>query len=329
MTKLLTLPATLLLLVAVACLSHAQIITDQTCHYSVWSSWSTCNQTDCSGGWQVRRRTLDGGDFTCNAALSEIRACNSCRKDCKWSTWTEWSKCSAACGMGSRTRTRYIVQQSEYGGRVCSGNASEVTACKLEDCSIACEWTTWSEWTPCSHQCGGGVRSRWITNQRNESMDDETFEEFDVECDTNATMFASCNTMSCYECEWGEWSLWSECTSATNCGEGQQMRTRNVTRGSIDGSPCDNYWENSHEYFMCDLGKCPDSVATIKTHLNTIAIVAGVVGFVVLVALAVVLFFHCRGAKTPLKMPWNKSKPEREVPEPDSDMKVVELTEPN
>ena len=103
-----------------------------------------------------------------------------------------------------------------------------------------------------------------------------------------------------------------------------------MTRGTVDGSPCDNYWVNSHEYYMCNNGKCPDNVATITKHINTIAIVAGVVGFVVLVALAVVLFFHCRNSKKPLKMPWTKQKKaEPAAPEADTDMKVVELTEPN
>jgi len=159
-------------------------------------------------------------------------------------------------------------------------------------------------------------------------MTDAVFNSYGVTCDLNVTVYGTCNTKSCYICEWADWTSWTPC-SAT-CGEGQHYRTRNVTRGLLnDTTSCEDFWSNSHAYSICTHGACPEDIHAIAKHVNTIAIVAGVVGFVILAAVAVVLFFHCRKSKKPLNMPWNNKKADISATETDSDMKVVELTEPN
>ena len=47
--------------------------------------------------------------------------------DCQWSSW---SSCSKTCGYG--TRTRFIAQESKYGGVDCQGNNME--KCHDQNC---------------------------------------------------------------------------------------------------------------------------------------------------------------------------------------------------
>ena len=49
--------------------------------------------------------------------------------------WTEWSdgKCSAACGGGTRTRTR-TKRVEEYSGGTCTGSSTMQEKCNTNDC---------------------------------------------------------------------------------------------------------------------------------------------------------------------------------------------------
>ena len=54
--------------------------------------------------------------------------------DCKWSTFGEWSSCSANCGDGIQTRNRSILIRAELCGKDCIGNNTETQACNAKDC---------------------------------------------------------------------------------------------------------------------------------------------------------------------------------------------------
>ena len=58
----------------------------------------------------------------------------------EWEEWTQWSACSASCGIGiSKTRSR-DCQNAEYGGtyQSCQEDASEeeVLPCQVPECVI-------------------------------------------------------------------------------------------------------------------------------------------------------------------------------------------------
>ena len=54
--------------------------------------------------------------------------------NCKWSSYSEWSECSATCGEANRTARRTIDHQALYGGKECKGEPTKYQPCELEPC---------------------------------------------------------------------------------------------------------------------------------------------------------------------------------------------------
>jgi len=69
-----------------------------------------------------------------------------------WSSWSDWSQCSADCE-GIQTRTRTCI-----GGDRCIGSNSETQNCG-GICPSQGLWGQWSDWS-CSVTCGSGVQRR-------------------------------------------------------------------------------------------------------------------------------------------------------------------------
>merc|ERR1712012_1203089 len=61
-----------------------------------------------------------------------------CSADCQAEDWSLWSKCSATCGGGTRTRERKVVQEPENGGAACQ-DLEEEESCKTEPCESILE----------------------------------------------------------------------------------------------------------------------------------------------------------------------------------------------
>ena len=53
---------------------------------------------------------------------------------CKWGDWTQWSKCSKSCGVGSRERRRTIAKKAKYGGKRCDGSETAKQSCNVKKC---------------------------------------------------------------------------------------------------------------------------------------------------------------------------------------------------
>ena len=49
--------------------------------------------------------------------------------NCEWSAWDAWSRCSNACGIGSKHRERRISVPESHGGLPCDGPAEESSQC--------------------------------------------------------------------------------------------------------------------------------------------------------------------------------------------------------
>lgn len=59
-------------------------------------------------------------------------------RDCKWGPWSEWSTCSAVCGIGYQHREREIVQTEQGDGRPCLSVVNEQSrTCDKGECTPA------------------------------------------------------------------------------------------------------------------------------------------------------------------------------------------------
>merc|ERR1719160_1995682 len=138
----------------------------QDCEVSKWDPeecTKKCKRKDGEYGEQKLMRSVlthpDGG-AKC-LPLAAMRTCNQhpCPVDCKVSTWSGWSKCSAECGGGVQQRLREVNRAMKYGGKPC-GATSESKACNAQACEKDCDLTEWTKWSYCSKDCDGGTRKR-------------------------------------------------------------------------------------------------------------------------------------------------------------------------
>jgi len=122
------------------------------------------------GGWQTVQRKVvvqppanDDGTV-CGLQcpdLTRTKRCNQkkCPVNCEMSEWSGWSKCTADCEGGVRSKTRSLMVKPKNGGLSCN-TAEETEACNTMSCDRDCLLGRWTSWTPCSVACGGGLQSK-------------------------------------------------------------------------------------------------------------------------------------------------------------------------
>uniref|UniRef100_A0AAQ5XJ13 Adhesion G protein-coupled receptor B1a n=1 Tax=Amphiprion ocellaris TaxID=80972 RepID=A0AAQ5XJ13_AMPOC len=163
---------------------------------------------------------------------------------CGWSEWSAWSVCSATCGEGWQSRTRFCVSSS-YSTQ-CSGPLREQRPCNNSAvCPVHGAWDEWSPWSLCSSTCGRGYRSRTRTCTPPQFGGDP--------CDGPEKQTKFCNIAVCpVDGVWNEWSSWSSCSAS--CSNGTMQRTRECNGPSYGGSECRGEWLETVD---CFLGECP------------------------------------------------------------------------
>ncbi|KAL2094000.1 hypothetical protein ACEWY4_011312 [Coilia grayii] len=228
--------------------------TPETCIYSNWSPWSACSSSSCDKGRRMRQRMLKAQlDLSVPCPhTQDFQPCmgpgcsNEESSTCMMSEWISWSPCSATCGMGMRSRERYVKQFPEDGS-VCTLPTEEIDKCTVnEDCAPgSCVVTEWGEWEPCSATCGMGMKRR----QRMVKMppSDGSLCRAQLE-EVDKCMMPECHSIPCMLSPWSEWSGCS-----TTCGMGMRTRQR-MFKSPVQPGECDDELEQLEK---CMLPECP------------------------------------------------------------------------
>ncbi|XP_058247006.1 adhesion G protein-coupled receptor B1 isoform X10 [Hemibagrus wyckioides] len=163
--------------------------------------------------------------------------------------WSPWSVCSATCGEGWQSRTRFCVSAS-YSTQ-CSGPLREqrpcnnTAVCPAALIAVHGAWDEWSPWSLCSSTCGRGYRDRTRTCKPPQFGGDE--------CVGPEKQTKFCNIAVCpVDGVWNEWSSWSSCS--VSCSNGTMQRTRECNGPSYGGSECQGEWLQRRD---CFLRECP------------------------------------------------------------------------
>ncbi|CAH1776208.1 unnamed protein product, partial [Owenia fusiformis] len=221
---------------------------------SDWSNWSECTKS-CGQGVQSRDRICEGpyyGGTPCSEHLNETQECQThpCPVDGVFEPWSNWTMCNVSCGGGGQSRFRECLGPF-YGGLECDGEFNETRDCNIHHCPVDGELTPWSEWDPCSLECGAGVQWRYRT----------CYGPFynGVDCVGALNESQSCNTHHCpvdgYVSKWGDWE-----NCSLECGGGVTHRVRHCIGPFYDGKDCA---EPLTESRMCNTHFCPvDGILT-------------------------------------------------------------------
>lgn len=110
------------------------------CEVSDWAGWDPCNKP-CGGGVQLRHRNVTtapkGSRGMKCPILAETQQCNvgACETNCALAPWTDWGKCTRACGGGHQMRFRNISTPAKDGG-ICPEvkDRTEWRECNAREC---------------------------------------------------------------------------------------------------------------------------------------------------------------------------------------------------
>jgi len=230
------------------------------CTLSDWSEWDPCTDT-CGLSYKKRSKTIKteaaGGGIPCDGPMQEVAACmqKNCsdgadNANCAFSGWQDWAGCDGSSSEAYRKRS--ILTPPKGNGAKCTGAMKEVQACPA-NAPVDCEWKPWSDWGDCSATCQGGehyrLREVAVHSKNGGSLCTGSYREM------KACSEVPCNPDA--DCELGDWGDWGSCQSTTGCGEGYQVKTRQVTRGAQDdGVGCGAALSVAQ---TCDAGACKNS----------------------------------------------------------------------
>ncbi|XP_028394319.1 uncharacterized protein LOC114518504 isoform X2 [Dendronephthya gigantea] len=199
--------------------------------FADWSNWSVCSRS-CGRGSKSRvRKCINplpryGGQSCERLGPGEEKIhCNAnpCPVHGNWGAWNGWSRCSAECGPGVRTRDRRCNNPyPNYGGASCVGKGHESTVCSMPDCAIDGNWGAWSEWSDCQSDCGVATR------HRTRACIDPPPAHGGRGCEGDAEEYSDCKLGHCpIDGMYSDWSMWSGCDRP--CGSGHKTRARSCS----------------------------------------------------------------------------------------------------
>ncbi|KAI2660787.1 Semaphorin-5B [Labeo rohita] len=186
--------------------------------YGPWAPWQPCSHDDGEGTSTClcRSRACDSppprcGGKNCEGPTIEVSNCSRqpiCLfidatlhlRNGGWTPWSSWGQCSTSCEIGFEVRQRSCNNPSpRHGGRVCVGQSREQRFCNEKvSCPQPIFWSSWSPWSKCSSECGGGVHSRSRNCENGNSCPGCALvrtPEVHTHLHTRFSLKASCSTM--------------------------------------------------------------------------------------------------------------------------------------
>jgi len=139
-------------------------------------------------------------------------------------------------------------EQMDMEGEHLDQEESEVAAAQaaLNSHPCPCVWDEWGNWGICSTTCGGGV------SHRTRVVEKEAVNGGD-QCHGDEDQEEACHQEPCpIDCEWSDWSVWSQCDKEYGDGNKHSERTHavpalfgghNCTGSFHQTMPCNNLLE--------------------------------------------------------------------------------------
>merc|ERR1719210_2578371 len=162
-------------------------------------------------------------DLTADAeGCCDVSPCVHVAPPAEWTSWAEWSQCTAPCGGGVSVRSRSCEGHGFCPGMV--GDSREQIIEQRCNTNLCESWAEWSQFGPCSTTCGMGehTRTRSCFSYRENRMIDSAPGCAGLNYDKKQCQNQRCPT-------WSTWSQWNACP--TTCGLGRQTRSRSCQYG--------------------------------------------------------------------------------------------------
>ncbi len=92
-----------------------------------------------------------------------------CPVDCVMGVWSEWSRCTSACGLDGRIeRLRKVIISEQNGGRKCP-EGTQFRPCKSIPCyTYSLNHGAWGKCYADGQGCGHGIQNRETTCRRSD-----------------------------------------------------------------------------------------------------------------------------------------------------------------
>merc|ERR1719199_171839 len=166
-------------------------------------------------------------------------------QDCEVSKWDP-EECTKKCKTGTQKLTRSVLTHPN-GGTKCLPLAA-MRSCNNQPCPVDCQLHTWSGWSKCSAECGGGVQ-QWLREVKMAM-------KYNGKPCSETSQTIACNAQACEkDCVLSSWSKWSSCSK--DCDGGTKKRQKIVSEPALGAGKCAGAWDPERlQYKQCAMHRC-------------------------------------------------------------------------